>query len=49
MKHDGIYVDIKCIEQKYSAKPCTIQGIKCKINKSKVYWLKAIIVLRNTM
>ena len=29
IKYDGIYVEIKCIEQNYPAKPCTIQGIKC--------------------
>ena len=37
MEYDGICVEIKCIEQKYPA------------NKSKMYWLKAIVVLRNTM
>ena len=47
INYDRIYVEIKCIEQKYPAKPCTISNVN--IDKSKVCWLKAIVVLRNTM
>ena len=49
INYDRIYVDIKCIKLEYPAKPCKILGIKCKMNKSKMYWPRAIVVLRNIM
>ena len=50
INYDRIYVEIKCIKIEYPDKPYKILGIKClNVTKFQMYWLKAIVVLRNTM